>query len=109
MLDRVGMFNSFSDEALKLVVETCTRPDIGSLEVFTRRKLYELKGIKNSPKMDQLWMMRRMISYAERHKSAMSCSHIEESYPVWVSVLAQRALFLVKKTKPSFCCFFLRS
>ena len=70
------MFNSFSDEALKLAVETCARPDIGHMEVFTRRKLYELKRIKQASKFNQLWMMRRIISHAEKFKKAMPSTQI---------------------------------
>ena len=70
-------------------------PVLGGLKIFTRKKLYLCKGLKNESKINQLWMLKRMVLHAKSKGAAMSDATISVMHGLWTNVLAQRSRFTV--------------
>ena len=98
---RCGIFNGYSDEAIRYIVNVCQDEQYANMSIFTQNKLFQCAVLKQASKEHQLWMLKRMVLTSRKMHTAISLARLTVVVNVWIRILHQKDMFEV----PIFCCF----
>ena len=92
---RCGIFNGYSDEAIRYIVNVCQDPQYANMAIFSQKKLFQCAVLKQASKENQLWMLKRMVFTSRKMHTAISLERLKVVVEIWLRILHQKDLFEV--------------
>ena len=92
---RCGIFNGYSDEAIRFIVNICQDPRYAHMSIFTQGKLFQCAQLKNATKEHQMWMLQRLVITCVKMNQAISQEKLGVVVDMWMRILHQKDMFEV--------------